>query len=146
MRLHLILSTVLLAAAAHAGIITRPASFVSCDGQFAPRSTSVLGADKAGADQAQRLAARLVQAVDAAPRAVATRDVAAARRRFALCGGKVKPTARCRTWLRFGLVKRKAPPPEGYSLDVSPGFVRIRAADTAGIFYGAESLRQLLPA
>jgi N-acetyl-beta-hexosaminidase len=43
--------------------------------------------------------------------------------------------------LRAG--EAKGPPPEGYELDVSPGFVRIRASDGAGLFYGAESLRQL---
>ena len=35
---------------------------------------------------------------------------------------------------------------EGYILDVSPGIVSIRAAKAAGVFYGMQSLRQLLPA
>ncbi len=34
---------------------------------------------------------------------------------------------------------------EGYSLDVSPGQVTIQANDPAGIFYGVQSLLQLLP-
>lgn len=35
---------------------------------------------------------------------------------------------------------------EGYTLDVAPGVVSIRAPEAAGIFYGIQSLRQLLPA
>src|SRR5512132_2622382 len=34
---------------------------------------------------------------------------------------------------------------EGYTLDVAPGVVSIRASKAAGIFYGIQSLRQLLP-
>ncbi|HEU4878450.1 MAG TPA: beta-N-acetylhexosaminidase, partial [Gemmatimonadaceae bacterium] len=34
---------------------------------------------------------------------------------------------------------------EGYTLDVAPGVVSIRASKPAGIFYGIQSLRQLLP-
>jgi hexosaminidase len=34
---------------------------------------------------------------------------------------------------------------EGYTLDVAPGVISIRAAKPAGIFYGIQSLRQLLP-
>jgi hexosaminidase len=145
MRLQLILSSILLAGAANAGIIPRPESVESCDGQFTLRPTSVLVADKAVSAEAQRLAADLAPAMGSAPRVVVTKNVAAARRRFKLCGRKAKPSARCRTWIRFEQVKRKGPPPEGYELDVSSGFVRIRASDTAGLFYGAESLRQLLP-
>ncbi len=35
--------------------------------------------------------------------------------------------------------------PEGYELDVMPDSVVIRAADSAGLFYGAQTLLQLLP-
>jgi hexosaminidase len=34
---------------------------------------------------------------------------------------------------------------EGYHLDISPGRVRIESAGTGGIFYGIQSLRQMLP-
>ncbi|HEY9523067.1 MAG TPA: family 20 glycosylhydrolase, partial [Thermopolyspora sp.] len=34
---------------------------------------------------------------------------------------------------------------EAYELDIAPGEVRIRAADAAGAFYAAQTLRQLLP-
>lgn len=36
--------------------------------------------------------------------------------------------------------------PEGYRLDVSPDRVLIRAPELAGVFYGVQTLRQLLPA
>ena len=36
--------------------------------------------------------------------------------------------------------------PEGYTLSLTPERVRIRAADSAGLFYGAQSLRQLVVA
>jgi len=35
---------------------------------------------------------------------------------------------------------------EGYKLDVSPKRIDIRAAESAGLFYGIQTLRQLLPA
>lgn len=37
-------------------------------------------------------------------------------------------------------------PPEGYRLEVTTGGVRIDGGDPAGVFYGAQTLRQLLPA
>jgi N-acetyl-beta-hexosaminidase len=126
-------------------IVPRPTSVETCDGQFTLRPTSVLVAEKAVAAEAERLAAALVRPMGAAPRVVVTKNLAATRRRLHLCGRKPKKNARCRTWIRFDQVEKKGPPPEGYELDVSPGFVRIRASDGAGLFYGAESLRQLLP-
>jgi hexosaminidase len=36
-------------------------------------------------------------------------------------------------------------PPEGYLLEVTPDRVRIDGGDAAGVFYGAQTLRQLLP-
>ncbi|MEU7907316.1 beta-N-acetylhexosaminidase [Actinoplanes sp. NPDC049118] len=43
-------------------------------------------------------------------------------------------------WLAAGL------PPEGYVLDVTARGIEIRGGSPAGVFYGAQTLRQLLPA
>ncbi|HEX6527333.1 MAG TPA: beta-N-acetylhexosaminidase [Streptosporangiaceae bacterium] len=36
-------------------------------------------------------------------------------------------------------------PPEGYRLEIGPDHVRVKAADPAGAFYAAQTIRQLLP-
>src|SRR5208283_4459338 len=36
--------------------------------------------------------------------------------------------------------------PEGYTLAIGPQGIRISAATSAGVFYGCQTLRQLLPA
>ncbi len=46
-------------------------------------------------------------------------------------------------WLEAGLAATLGP--EGYHLDATPSGVTIRAAMPAGVFYGMETLRQLLP-
>src|SRR5512136_3128625 len=35
--------------------------------------------------------------------------------------------------------------PEGYTLEVAPGRVLVRAAEPAGVFYAVQTIRQLLP-
>jgi hexosaminidase len=45
----------------------------------------------------------------------------------------------------FRLTTDASLPAEGYTLDVSPGAVEIKAADNAGFFYASQTLRQLLP-
>jgi hexosaminidase len=102
-------------------------------------------AERALVAEAERLAAALAPALGTAPRVVAARNVGGVRRRLRLCSRKPRKPDKCRSWIRFERIRKKPPAPEGYLLDVSPGLVRIRAGDTAGLFYGAESFRQLLP-
>src|SRR6185503_9501261 len=141
----LIVFVVRAALAADPAIVPRPASIEMRDGQFVLRTNSVIVTERAVAAEAHRLAAALAPAMGSPPRVVVTRRVASARRRFHLCSKKPRNPSRCRSWIRFDQIRRKAPAPEGYLLDVSPGIALIRAGDTAGLFYGAESFRQLLP-
>ena len=148
MRLRLVASTLVLLAqlgTARGAIIPRPASLEPCEGEFVLRPDSVLVAEKAVAAEAERLAAALAPAMGRTPRVVVARNVAGVRRRLRLCSRKPRKPDKCRSWIRFERIRRKPPAAEGYLLDVSPGVVRIRAGDSAGLFYGAESLRQLLP-
>lgn len=47
--------------------------------------------------------------------------------------------------IRFKLVDSAGLGEEGYRLDVTPGAVLLRANTAAGLFYGVQTLRQLLP-
>src|SRR5258706_971273 len=127
-------------------IVPRPASIEMRDGTFVLRTNSVIVAEPAVAAEARRLASALAPAMGAPPKTVVTRHVASARRRFHLCARKARGPGKCRSWIRFHRTRRHPAAPEAYTLDVAPGVVTIRAADAAGLFYGAESFRQLLPA
>jgi hexosaminidase len=133
------------ALAAEPAIVPRPASVEECDGTFVLRSDSVLVADRVTAGEARRLADALAPALGGAPRVVTTRQVGGARGRLGLCRKTVRAGAHCRTWLRFARTRNRRFVDEGYELDVRSGMVTLRARDTAGLFYAAESFRQLLP-
>ena len=137
--------TALAADPAGVAIVPRPASVETRDGQFVLRTDSIIVTEKDVAAEAHRLAAALAPAMGTMPKVVVTRRIASKRRKLHLCAKKPRNPSRCRSWIRFDQVRRKPPPAEGYVLDVSPGVVLIRAGDTAGLFYGAESFRQLLP-
>jgi hexosaminidase len=126
-------------------IVPRPVSIESRDGQFVLRADSVLVADRSGAGEAHRLADALAPALGGAPEVLVTRRVGAVRRRRRLCAKRPRDPGACRSWVRFARAGRKRVPPEGYELDVRAGVATIRASEAAGLFYGAESLRQLLP-
>lgn len=89
-----------------------------------------------------RLSARTVVRTDPAFRAVARRFVLdlAAPTGFDLA---VRPLSAAGA----GIVLRRdrTLPAEAYHLDVTPGGVTVRAADSAGAFYALESVKQLLP-
>jgi hexosaminidase len=132
-------------AAAEPAIIPRPASITECAGTFVLRADSVVVAERVTAGEARRLADALAPALGGTPRVVTTRQVGAARRRLGLCRKTVRAGARCRTWLRFARTRNRRVVDEGYELDVRPGMATLRARDTAGLFYAAETFRQLLP-
>src|SRR5262249_2869003 len=113
----------------------------------------VLVADRVTAGEARRLANALAPALGGTPEVVTTRRVSAVRRRLRLCGKKALPARRgeirslgCRTWVQFARTRNRRVVAEGYGPDVrGSGRVRLRARDTAGLFYAAETFRQLLP-
>jgi hexosaminidase len=49
------------------------------------------------------------------------------------------------SFIRLQISPDKSLPPEGYSLEVNPNQVVISGGSPAGVFYGIQSLRQLLP-
>jgi hexosaminidase len=139
-----VLGASIAAGAAVPAIVPRPVSIEPRDGEFVLRSDSVIVAEPPVAAEAHRLAAALAPAIGATPKVVVARQAAAVRRRLHLCGKRPRRPDRCRSWIRFDRTTR-AKVAESYTLDVSPGLALIRAGDAAGLFYGAESLRQLLP-
>ncbi len=107
-------------------VIPRPAVLTPRSGQFVLRGTTTLGADAALLPAARQFA----------------RDVAAATGYdLRIVGADVSGTAS----RGIRLVRDRSLPSEGYTLDVTPGIVTVRASTPAGAFYALESFKQLLP-
>lgn len=108
-------------------VIPRPAVLTPAPGQFTLTPRSAVYADPAFAAVARRFTADIVAAAGfELPRAT---TFAAARIRLRRVVGP--------DTLALGA--------EGYSLDISPTTVTIRAAHAAGAFYALETFKQLLP-
>jgi hexosaminidase len=106
-------------------IIPRPVATVAQRGQFEIRSTTVVRAPAAFSAVARRF----------------VRDIAPATNFDLAVRASGTETA------NVIIIRRDASiAPEGYSLDVTPAAVTIRASQPAGAFYAFESLKQLLPA
>lgn len=115
---------------AASGLIPRPAKVVAGEGSFTLSSETVIHADRADADTATVL-------VDAVARATGLRlqvDI------------QDKPAAGDGTIALVIDTHRKNLGDEGYELKITPKGVSIIAARTAGLFYGVQTLRQMLPA
>ena len=107
-------------------IVPRPESLTVGRGRFVINASTVIYTDAASADIARRFAASLLPATGLAiPVRVGT----------APAGGIV--LERNQRLTRFG--------DEGYELTVTARRVSIRARERAGVFYGLQSVRQLLP-
>lgn len=121
--------------AAHT-VIPLPAELSSTSGAFTLREDSLVLAPRAARSAAILLADQLRPATGFALR---VRAHGGGRR----C--RTRQGIGCRTWIRFARSKDRTLGDEGYRLEVHPGGVVIRARAAPGWFYGAQTLRQLLP-
>ncbi len=109
-------------------IIPLPASMSAQAGSFVPAPVASILADKSSRATAEALAARLRQST----------------------GYKftIRTTAETNPFAGSILLTTQHPPdvgPEGYQLSVTSNAVVIRAGDQAGLFYGTQTLLELLP-
>ena len=125
-------------------VIPLPAERASAAGAFTLQAESVLLAHPAARGEAALLAEQLAPATGFTLLLKTARTAGPLRSSPRLCGRRLKPG--CRTWIRFARVRDRTLGAEGYRLDVRPAGVLIRARGAAGWFYGAQTLRQLLPA
>lgn len=110
------------------GIIPRPSEMTIGQGNFSIDPSTVIVAAGAACEEAATLADSLQPALGYRLNVVQTPE-----------SGK----------RRIRLTLEKQPSElghEGYRLEVTPNAVEIRAAEPAGLFYGGQTLRQLLPA
>ena len=110
---------------AAAGLIPRPAKVVWASGTFTLDAATRIVAAGAARGEAQTLAEQLASVLGKRPEIVSSADAAV---HLQLDAGRTDLGA------------------EGYTLDVTPQRVEIRAAAGVGLFYGCQTLRQLLPA
>src|SRR5450756_105554 len=118
-------SGTLLSAANITPVIPAPLKAEARDGQFQLTDTSRIISDASFKNEAQLLAARLRLATG-----------------FAL---KMKSPGTAITGGDIVLTTGEVSGPEGYALSVTPSNIVISSATSAGIFYGTQSLLQLLP-
>jgi hexosaminidase len=114
-------------AAGPVAIIPQPASVTPQKGVFTLTAKTVIWTDAATSELGRRLA-RDLEPATGFPLAV---------RLGAGGAGSHIVLARDKRLARFG--------PEGYTLEVAPGRVLVRAPELAGVFYAIQSIRQLLP-
>ena len=119
--------TVLVAQRREPALVPRPVSLTLGEGSFTLEPTTVIWADSASAELAARLGDYLEPATGY---------------RFRVEVGGATPLAGIRLRRDPGLERLGD---EGYTLQATPDGVEIRSAGAAGIFYGMQTLRQLLP-
>ncbi len=143
----------------HHSIVPVPAIIREADGAFTVDSTATIAAS--GGWEATRIAHVLAEIVGTTPDSrpevvVAAGPVGAGPGAAAESHDSVgpaeptpptaTPTAHAAFTLRLDASARDRLGPEGYTLRVSDAGVRLEAAEPAGLFYGVQTLRLLLPA
>lgn len=108
-------------------VIPRPERVTASSGAFTLNANTIIWTDSAAAPLGHLLA-RLIEPATGFPLTIQTGGV---------------PTGSRISVRRDTALKRLGP--EGYRVDVSPTRVLIRAPAAAGLFYGVQTLRQLLP-
>jgi len=116
-------------AAGAVSVIPAPVSYEQRDGSFIVTSST-----------------RVVAAGDAAGEAAGLVDALAPAMGFRLAQTEKLPLEANAIVLRTDSTVKERLGEEGYELDVAATSVQIRAARRAGLFYGVQTLRQLLPA
>jgi hexosaminidase len=125
-------------------LIPAPVRLKVGSGSFELRNDTVLLADAAGLFEAGKLAAGLAPATGFSLEVVEG-SPGRLRRALGLCGFGARETSACRTWVHLRSRASRSVGDEGYQLTVRSGGVKLRARSAAGLFYGAQTLRQLLP-
>ena len=125
-------------------LIPAPVRLKARSGAFELRDDTVLLADAAGLAEAGKLAAAFAPATGFSLEVVEG-SPGRSRRALGLCGFGARETSSCRTWIHLRSRASRSVGDEGYQLTVKNGGVKIRARSAAGLFYAAQTLRQLLP-
>lgn len=133
--------------AAEVAIVPEPVSVAECAGSFRLDRATTLVASREGRSEAEHLAASL-RGPTGLPLRVRTRParrLAASRLGSAAALGDGAAVPRSGA-IELRLVDRLGEyGAEGYRLEVRPGSVVVTAARPAGLFYGGQTIRQLLP-
>lgn len=132
-------------AASNPALVPQPVRIIVRDGGFTLRTDTALLADTAALPEASALAAALAPATGFALQVIEG-SPARLHRALGLCRFGARTSASCRNWIHLRMRGARRLGDEGYQLKSKSGGVKIRARTDAGLFYGTQTLRQLLPA
>lgn len=130
-------------------VVPQPLRAIGCAGSFALGDDTVIAASRGAAAEAGKLATWLRRATGLRlPLRVAPVGTLASRGRTGASPARIRGAAERRPSGAILVVRDDRDAdlgPEGYRLSVRPDEVRLSSAGEAGLFYAAQTLRQLLP-